>query len=289
MGSITSQVVDQMIFSRCYLGMNTSTQELTNSLRQARRSRRLSQLELSLRLGVSQRHVSFVESGRARPSRELLAAWLTELALPMVVFNEVMAYAGYSGVFTSHTLSDPAMRQANAALERLLAGHDPMPGIVIDANWNLVRFNRGARWLVTTLMPWGVDAMESSPVNVIDLLAHPEGFTKGIINLEEVGPPTLAHLRHEAASRPRLVPKVDAFEELLKTRLGEKVVSASGHSLASPVMTTRYATPMGELAFFSMFTTFGTPHDITLGSLRVEHMFAADDATRLVVEHEVGR
>lgn len=267
--------------------MSETTSDLPDQLRLARKARRISQLDLSLRLGVSQRHVSFVESGRARPSRDLLLSWLRELEPPMVVFNQVMAEAGFAPIYTAKPFSDPAMQQANDALEAILRSHDPMPGFVIDGDWNLLRFNRGARWLAATLMPWAVASMDATPVNLLDLLGHPEGFTKNILNLDEVGPAALDHLRHEVAVRPGLATKVDAFEDLLKRRCGDKILATNWSKPTAPILTTRYATPHGELALFSMFTTFGTPLDITLASLRVEHMFAADEATRMVIEAHV--
>lgn len=96
-----------------------------------------------MRLHVSQRHVSFVESGRARPSRELLAAWLEELGAPLVLRNEAMLRAGYAPAYSSVPLHDPALAEANHALERLLGAHDPLPALVIDAGWNVLRLNRG--------------------------------------------------------------------------------------------------------------------------------------------------
>lgn len=97
----------------------------------------------------------------------------------------------------------------------------------------------------------------------------------------------LAHLRDDASVQPALTPKVEAFAALLRTRLGAQSLHSGWPRSAAPVLTTRFATPHGELAFFSMFTTFGTPQDITLASLRVEHMFAADEATRAVVAAQV--
>ncbi len=267
--------------------MDRSTQTLTDTLRQVRKAQRLSQLELSLRLGVSQRHGSFVESGRAKPSRELLMAWLQELDAPLVVRNEVMLQAGYAPVYTAALLDDPALEQINSALEHLLFAHDPMPALVIDEHWNLLRLNRGGKWLAATLMP-GVDDMPNDvPINLLDLLSHPEGFAKPIVNLEEVGPTLLAHLRHEASVQPALTPKVDAFETMLHTRMGTQNLYTNWSHPTAPVLTTRYATEHGELAFFSMFTTFGTPQDITLASLRVEHLFAANEFTHAVLKAQV--
>ncbi len=267
--------------------MLTPTDTLTAALPRVRKARRLSQLELSLRLGVSQRHVSFVESGRAKPSRELLLAWLHELDPPLAACNELMLLAGYAPVYSAAPLSHPALVQANEALDHLLRTHDPMPAMVLDADWNLLRANRGGRWLAATLLPWAADLPATAPVNILDLLAHPEGFTKAMLNLAEVGPTLLAHLRQEAVAHPALGPRVEALSALLRTRLGDHILPAGAARLATPMLTARYATPHGDLAFFSTFTTFGTPHDITLASLRVEHMFAADDATRAVLAAHV--
>jgi len=267
--------------------MEMTTHTLPVTLRQVRKACRLSQLELSIRLGVSQRHVSFVESGRAKPSRGLLMAWLQELEAPLVVRNEAMLRAGYAPAYSSAPLGDPALAQANDALRQLLCAHDPMPALVIDAQWNLLHVNRGGKWLAATLMPWAADLIGTAPVNLLDVMAHPEGFTKPMVNLREVGPAMLAHLRHEASVQPALTPKVEAFAALLRTRLGAQSLHKSWSPPTAPVLTTRYATPHGQLAFFSMFTTFGTPQDITLASLRVEHMFAADEATHAVLRAQV--
>ncbi|HSM80484.1 MAG TPA: helix-turn-helix transcriptional regulator [Nodosilinea sp.] len=260
---------------------------MTGTLRQVRQAQRLSQLELSLRLGVSQRHVSFVESGRAKPSRELLMAWLQELDAPLVVRNEVMLQAGYAPVYSSARLDDPSLAQVNHALQQLLCAHDPMPALVIDEHWNLLRLNRGGQWLAATLMPGAADLGSATPANILDLLVHPEGLAKSIVNLPEVGPTLLSHLRHEAVAQPALTPRVDAFAALLHRRLGPHSLATSWSRPTAPVLTTRYATHYGELAFFSMFTTFGTPQDITLASLRVEHLFAANEATHAVLRAQV--
>jgi transcriptional regulator with XRE-family HTH domain len=274
------------------LCMNVLTHTLPITLQHARKARRLSQLELSMRVGVSQRHVSFVESGRAQPSRELLIAWLQELDAPLVVRNAAMLQAGYAPVFSAAKLDDPRLAQANDALVQLMKAHDPQPAFVIDAQWNVVHQNCGGLWLALTLMPWAAAMLAgrtpvSAPLNLLDMLSHPEGFTKHMTNLAEVGPALLAHLRDDASVQPALTPKVEAFASLLRARLGSASLHTGWPSQAAPVLTSRFATVHGELAFFSMFTTFGTPQDITLASLRVEHMFAADEATRKVLNAQV--
>jgi transcriptional regulator with XRE-family HTH domain len=267
--------------------MTAAPTTLPETLRQARKARRLSQLELSLRVGVSQRHMSFVESGRANPSRELLLAWLQELEAPLAVRNAALLQAGFAAAYSAAPLADPALAQANAAMSELLHAHDPMPALLLDADWNVLRMNQGAAWLAVTLMPWAADSLAVAPVNMLDLLAHPEGFTRHMLNLHEVGPVLLSHLRAEAGTRPALQPRVEALAGALRARLGSFESWRSALSPAAPVLTTRFATGHGELAFFSMFTTFGTPQDITLASLRVEHMFAADNATRHAIRSQV--
>lgn len=268
--------------------MDSTASPLPATLQQVRKASRLSQLELSLRLGVSQRHISFVESGRAKPSRPLLAAWLQELNAPLGVRNAVMLQAGYAPLYSNAPLADDSLTLANEALARLLAAHDPMPALVIDAQWNLLRLNQGGQWLLSALMPDNAAPTAMLPINLLDLLAHPQGLTQHITNLPEVGPGFLARLRQEAAMQPAIAPQVDAFAHLLRDRLGPGGLQGRDAPPQSPVLTTRYATRHGELAFFSMFTTFGTPQDITLASLRVEHLFAADEATQTVLQAQVG-
>jgi transcriptional regulator with XRE-family HTH domain len=304
MRAITPEVIELVPGCGSMRCMNVLTHTLPITLQQARKAKRLSQLELSMRVGVSQRHVSFVESGRAQPSRDLLIAWLQELDAPLVVRNAAMLQAGYAPVYSAAPLGDPRLAQANEALVQLMKAHDPQPAFVIDAQWNVVHLNRGGLWLALTLMPWAQallvghtpesasdstfgGAPASAPINLLDMLSHPEGFTKHMTNLAEVGPALLAHLRDDASVQPALTPKVEAFAALLRGRLGSASLHTGWPSQAAPVLTSRFATVHGELAFFSMFTTFGTPQDITLASLRVEHMFAADEATRKVLQAQV--
>lgn len=267
--------------------MHTPDPTFQVTLQQVRKTRRFSQLELSLRLGVSQRHVSFVESGRARPSRELLLAWLQELDTPLAVRNRVMLQAGYAPAYSATPLDDPALAQANAALLQLLEVHEPMPAMVIDAHWNVLHFNKGAQWLLTTLLPWVAQLPAGAPLHMLDLLAHPEGLARHMLNLSEKGPAMLAQLREEASALPALAPRLAALTAALEGTTGRPGLVCGAVQPAAPVLTTRFASPYGELAFFSMFSTFGTPQDITLASLRVEHLFAADAATAALLRAHV--
>ncbi len=255
---------------------------LTQTLQTARKSRRISQLELSLRMGVSQRHVSFVESGRSQPSRELLLSWLQELQAPLALRNMALQQAGFAPVYRGSELHDAVLAPVRDALSRLLAAHDPMPAMVMDAAWNVLQMNRGAHWMATTLMPWMADLPANTPINLLDAMLHPEGMTQRMTNLEEVAPAIMAHLRDDASVVPDIASRVELLATQFQKRLGKKTLAQWPRQMA-PVLTTRFATAYGELAFFSMFSTFGTPQDITLASLRVEHVFAADEFTRTVV------
>lgn len=267
--------------------METAIPSLRDTLQTARKSRRISQLELALRMGVSQRHVSFVESGRAQPSRELLLSWLHELQAPLALRNVALQQAGFAPVYRGSELSDSVLAPVREALGQLLAAHDPMPAMVMDAAWNVLQMNRGARWMALTLMPWIAHLPQDQPINMLDAMLHPDGMTRHMTNLEEVAPAMLAHLRDDASVVPELLPRVDLFSAQIQKRIGKKPLPPWPRQMA-PVLTTRFSTVHGELAFFSMFSTFGTPQDITLASMRVEHIFAADDLTRAVIAAQVG-
>lgn len=262
--------------------METASPSLCDTLQTARKSKRISQLELALRMGVSQRHVSFVESGRAQPSRELLLSWLHELQAPLALRNVALQQAGFAPVYRGSELSDAVLAPVREALSRLLAAQDPMPAMVMDAAWNVLQMNRGAQWMALTLMPWIAHLPQDQPINMLDAMLHPEGMTRHMTNLEEVAPAMLAHLRDDANVAPELVTRVELLAAQIQKRLGKRTLTPWPRQMA-PVLTTRFSTAHGELAFFSMFSTFGTPQDITLASLRVEHLFAADDAARAVI------
>jgi transcriptional regulator with XRE-family HTH domain len=268
-----------------YPSHKTSSTNLANTLRKVRIGRRISQLELSLQIGVSQRHVSFVENGRARPSRELLAQWLSQLQVPFPEHNAIMLQGGFAPVYTNAALNDPTLAQAKLAINHLLASHEPFPCFALDAHWNVVNINKGGVWLTKTLIPW-LD-LTNSPANMLDLLCHPEGFTMHMLNLSEVASRLLNIIRKDAALQPTLERQVHAFEATLQTKLGADYLSTSVASVSTPLLTTRFDTHYGELSFFSMFSTFGMPQDITLASLKVEHVFAADQTTRDVVMEQV--
>jgi transcriptional regulator with XRE-family HTH domain len=266
-----------------------SNASLTETLRTVRKSRRISQLELALRMGVSQRHVSFVESGRSQPSRALLLAWLGELQAPLALRNTALLQAGFAPMYQDGEWGTAVLAPTREALDRLLGAHDPMPAMVINAAWNVLQMNRGAQWLLHLLMPWlEQDSFEQpdQPINLLDAMLHPEGMLRSVTNLSEVAPAILTQMRDDASGVPELMLRVELLAQQFQQRLGKKTLAIWPHQVA-PLLTTRFATAHGELAFFSMFSTFGTPQNITLAALRVEHIFPADVHTSSVLNSNV--
>ena len=197
---------------------------LVEILRGARAKRRLSQLELAMSLGVSQRHVSFVESGRAKPSRALLLAWVRELETPLEQCNAALLAAGYAPAYGSADLSEASLVPAAAALRLLLSTHDPWPAFVLDAQWNLIDLNGGAGRLTSLLSDGSATVPAGSPrrtsFNMLDALAAPGGFARRITNLHEVGPALVERLRRETRAIPALGPRARLVEDMVKIELG---------------------------------------------------------------------
>lgn len=252
---------------------------LTTLLKGVRARRRISQLDLALDLGISQRHLSFVELGRSRPSRDLLLRWLAALEAPLLLRNEALLAAGYAPVFDEGGWDAAGLEEARQAVARLLRSHEPWPALLLGPEWDVVAANAGLAWLLDAVgvdvdLP-GPDGGDGSPsVNLLDLALGPLGEV--VTNLPEAAAVLLGQLRHEAVTQPALRERV---------RLVEAVAAQLDPGAAfPPVLVSRYASRHGELAFLSMFTTFGTPHSVTLESLRVELMFPADEATRVLLE-----
>ena len=251
-------------------------------LRQLRQQRRISQLELSLRVGVSQRHLSCIETGRARPSREMLHALLDALDAPLAERNEALLAAGFAPAFERRTLAEPEMAPVRAALSHLLAAHDPAPAFVLDDAWTLLQANRGTVAMMGLL---GVPAAAlAGGLNLLDALLAPGGLAGAIVNADAVCAEVWQRAQREAAHSPALRARVEALRPQLPRRLAGPLPERP----ATPLLETLLRCSDGRLLrFFSAFTTFGAPLDVTAASLRVEHFFPADEATRLQMAEAV--
>lgn len=276
-------------------------------LRHARQQQRLSQLELALRVGASQRHLSFLETGRASASRGMLIALADALGMSPAGCNQLLLASGFAPRYSHRPLGDRLMAPVREALDHLLALHEPLPAWVIDPCWNVLQFNRGADLLLERLTGVGFTARmagagrpdepasaagdagedDTGGVNILAAILHPEGLRPFIENFDEVAAFLHHHARAEAAHTPALARLLERLAPLWPPSVAARHGDRDG-APSSPVLATRLRTPMGPLAFFSAITTFGTPLDITVASLRVEHQFAADAQT-LAAMRELAR
>ena len=234
-----------------------------------RRQQRLSQLELSLRSGVSQRHLSCIETGRATPGRATLLALLDALDAPLGERNAALLAAGLAPRYSQLPLSDRRLDPAREALEQMLNAPGAAPALVIDAEWNLVMANRGVQRLLGLL---GM-ALPEGQANLLDwLFAGP--FRERLLNADEL----LPDLRQRVAREARHVPALAA-------RLAALPAAAAPAQAPGPLLLTRLRAADGRvLSLFSMFSSFGSPLDVTLASLRIEHLFPADADTATALQ-----
>jgi transcriptional regulator with XRE-family HTH domain len=260
-------------------------------LREWRQRRRLSQLDLAGDADISTRHVSFVETGRSLPSREMLMRLAERLDVPLRERNLLMVAAGYAPLYGQRSLSDDAMRAAREAVELVLSGHEPYPALAIDRHWTLLVANRAVEPLLA-----GVDPMLlEPPVNVLRLSLHPRGLAPRILNLaqwrahllERLGAQvagtadaTLAALGRELRDYPVPVQFDGSSPTGGETQAGRPEPAPARHAeSASIAMPLQLASEAGTLSLISTTTVFGTPTDVTLSELALESFFPADPAT----------
>jgi len=242
-------------------------------LKEWRQRRRLSQLDLALAAGVSSRHLSFIETGRSRPSAAMVLQLAERLEVPLRDRNALLLAAGHAPVFEQHELEEPEMGPVRDAIERLLRGHEPFPAIVVDRHWGLVSANRAVPILIAGSAP----ELLEPPVNVMRLTLHPDGLAPRIANLAEWRTHLLDRLRRQAIASgdPALLA---LYEELLgyPSAAPTVVPDLEGGAIAVPF---RLVVEGRELSFISTATTFGTAVDVTLSELRIESFFPADETT----------
>ena len=259
-----------------YLCPMASASPVGELLRQWRQRRRMSQLELALGASVSTRHVSFLETGRSVPSREMVLHLAERLEVPLRERNALLLAAGYAPAFRERPLSDPALDAARRAVEQVLAGHEPYPALAVDRHWSLVASNRALAPFLAGVAP----ALLQPPVNVLRLSLHPEGVAPMIANLAEWRAHLLARLGHQVdvTADPVLA---DLMKELraYPAPAGREAEPAAEADHASVVVPLRLETPAGSLSLISTTTVFGTPVDITLSELALEAFFPADANT----------
>jgi transcriptional regulator with XRE-family HTH domain len=251
------------------------------ALRGWRRRRRCSQLELALRANTTQRHVSFIESGRSVPGRAMVVRLAESLDVPLRERNELLLAAGYAPAYGESRLEDPELAPVRLALERVLEGHMPFPSVIVDRRSDLISANPAFWPLTQGVAP----ELLAPPVNVARLFLHPEGIAPRIVNLDEWGHHVLNGVRDHARRDPggHSEDLLAELEELLGGRpppLGPDYVG-----FAVPL---RLRHGDGELRLLTTLTHFGTTVDVALAELRLEAFLPADEATAAALARNAG-
>jgi transcriptional regulator with XRE-family HTH domain len=247
-------------------------------LRDWRQRRRLSQLDLALEAGVSARHLSFVETGRSRPSAEMVLLLAEQLDVPLRDRNQLLLAAGYAPVYGQRGLGEPEMGPVRDTLDLVLRGHEPYPAAVLDRHWGLVAGNGAVALLTHGVAP----ELLEPPVNVLRLSLHPEGMAPRIVNLAQWRAHLLDRLGRQAVSTgdPALAA---LFDELSKLPGGGPpgTIDLAAGEIAVPL---RLRAGDAVLSFISTNTTFETATDITVAELSIESFFPADATTAAAVQ-----
>lgn len=244
-----------------------------DQLRTWRQRRRMSQLDLASEAGVSTRHLSFVETGRAAPSRDMVLQLAEHLQLPLREQNAFLVAAGFAPRFGERKLDDPDLAAARAAVDMVLKGHEPNPALAIDRRWTLIGANAAAVRLMTGIAP----ALLEPPANVLRASLHPDGMATRILNLNE----WRAHIF------ARLERQIDATADVALIELLDELRAYPGGGAhmpplrdGAPVITPlKLKTAVGTLSFLGVTTVFGMPQDVTLDELAIESFFPADAST----------
>ena len=257
---------------------STTLSPVGSLLREWRQRRHLSQLDLSIEADVSSRHLSFVETGRARPSRAMVLHLASALDVPMREQNQLLIAAGFAPAFAERTLDDPDLAPIRAGLDRVLRAYEPFPCLVVDRGWNMVMANAG----VTPILE-GVSADLLDEPNALRISLHPDGLAPRILNLAEWRFHVLGRLAREAAS---------SGSEVLRSLHQELVAYPGGMEAGlddgAVAVTMVLDSPAGPLSFLSTVTTFGTALDLTAAELSIEAFLPADARTAQVVRTIAG-
>lgn len=259
--------------------MIQSTQTAGTLIREWRTRRRLSQLDLAAEADVSQRHLSFLESGRSAPSREMVLHLAEHLDIPLRQRNELLMAAGFAPSFAERPLGDPSMAAAMGAVRQVLKGHEPNPAVVVDRHWNMIEANAA----IAPLLHGIVDpTLVTPPVNVLRLSLHPKGMAPYIVNLHDWRTHLIERLRRQnnAAHDPVLS---ELERELAGYPSGPRTSQPTHPDAAAIAHPLQLRLGTEVLTFISTITVFGTALDITLSELAIESFFPANPQTAAIL------
>jgi len=259
----------------CYRAAMHTSRSIGDHLRAWRQRRRMSQLDLASEASISTRHLSFVESGRSQPSRDMVLHLAERLDVPLRDRNLLLVSAGFAPVFPERDLKDPQLDAARRAIDLVLKGHEPYPALAVDRHWHLAAANSAVERLLAGAAP----SLLRAPINVLRLSLHPDGLAPRIANLSEWRQHLLERLRRQVDMSADPV-----LAALLEELRGYPCPARPRHAgrngdFGGVAVPFRLLSEAGLLSFFSTTTVFGTPLDITLSELALEAFFPADAAT----------
>jgi len=239
-----------------------------------RERRRKSQLELALDAEISTRHLSFVETGRAKPSREMILLLAEQLDIPLRERNKILLVSGYAPSFSEKSLDDVSLSAARQAIEAILKAHEPFPALAVDRHWNMVSNNKTVPLLLD-----GIDAeLLRPPVNVLRISLHPKGLAPRILNLPEWREHLLSRLKKQVEDTAdfELEKLLNELKSYQSTGRKEKYYSKE-EGIVVPL---KIETKFGTLSFIGTTTVFGTPVEVTISEIALETFFPADEITK---------
>lgn len=258
------------------LSLSTPSAHVGVLLREWRAARRLSQLDLALDVGISARHLSCVETGKAQPSRDIVVRLADVLEMPLRDRNALLIAAGYAPKYPETALSTPALAQVRRAIECILEQQEPYPAFLLNRHWDVLMANRAAMQVNRFVM----HGRASEHQNMLRQIFDPKDLRAAVANWEEVAGDLIRHLHNEVAAAPSDAKARALLDEILgypdvPARWRTRELGAA----PSPLLTTVLRRDQHELRFFSTITTFGTPRDVTIDELHIECCFPMDDET----------
>ncbi|WP_199745525.1 helix-turn-helix domain-containing protein [Amycolatopsis sp. WAC 04182] len=252
----------------------TASRPVGELLREWRDRRRISQLDLAISADISTRHLSFVETGRSKPSRDMVLRLGEHLEVPLRERNQLLLAAGYAPAYAESGLGAPEMAAVRKAVRQLMTSHEPYPAAVADRWWNLVDANASISIMTGLVSP----ALMTPPVNVLRVTLHPDGMAPHVLNLGEWRAHLLGRLRRQVTQTadPALT---ELLEELLTYPCADPVPEVEVPGPGDIFVPLKLRHEDAELTFFSTVSTFGTPLDVTVAELVIESFFPADADT----------
>lgn len=256
--------------TRAVAGSASGPQPFGTELRRWRQRRRVSQLDLALQAGTTQRHLSFIESGRSVPGRAMVLRLAESLDLPLRNRNMLLLHAGYAPAYPESALGDQDLHALRDALQSIVAGHEPYPAMIINRSGEFLLGNTSCRLFFDDLPPH----LLAPPVNTLRIALHPDGLASRIMNFDAWAPHVTGNLQRELRQNPDA--KLQAVFDELETYLARAAVPVRNDGFAVPL---ELATPDGPLRLITTLTTFLTATDVLLSELRMEAFLPADDIT----------